>query len=109
MQTPLTESIRNIRVSLLEEHAGLFGKNEEQRFRQVEYLVKYLDFLADDPDSRICLYQADASLENNQTLQGALEPIARIVDPEENVFEQLTSKSSFAKGMKMLGQMITGL
>lgn len=108
MQTPLTESIKNIRVSLLAEHAGLWGKDEGERFRQVEGLAKYLDSLADDPDSRICRYEADASLENH-TLQGALKPIARIVDPEENVFEQLTNKNSFIKGVKMISQIITGL
>lgn len=108
LQAPLIESIRKIRLSLLAEHAGLPG--EEQRFRQVEGLVHYLDVLADDPDSRICRYQADAALETNQTLQGALQPIARIVDPEENVFEQLAAgKNGFSKGVKMLGQLITGL
>ncbi|BCS54461.1 phospholipase D-like domain-containing protein [Geobacter sp. SVR] len=104
----LIESIRRVRTSLLAEHAGQQGR--EADFQQIHGLIRRLDRLVEEPDSRLCWYEPDPELENN-TWPGALEPIARVVDPEENVYEQITRyrTSAFARGIRLVSQWITGL
>ncbi|GFO67041.1 hypothetical protein GMLC_06200 [Geomonas limicola] len=111
----LTRTLQAVRASLLAEHAGLFGQGAEERFAPVENLVQRLNELADDPLSRICRYVADPTHENVELLK-TLEPIARVVDPEqpvdgEFIFESLTSyeTSSFAKGIRRLSQILITL
>ena len=107
--TELIVSIRQVRASLLAEHAGMYGEGAEQRFENVEGLIFQLDLLADDPDSRICCYSPDASFENSGWPE-ALEPIGRVVDPEENFYRNITKNktSGFLKGIQLLTQWITG-
>jgi phosphatidylserine/phosphatidylglycerophosphate/cardiolipin synthase-like enzyme len=109
----LVSAIRALRASLLAEHAGLFGQGEDHRFEQVDGLITRLHSLADDPESRLCRYEAEPSLESSELLE-ALEPIARVVDPEkpidgEFVFESLSSyeTSSFAKGIVRLSRILS--
>jgi phospholipase D1/2 len=111
----LVLAIRALRASLLAEHAGIYGRGEERRFEQVDDLIPRLERLADDPESRLCRYEPEPSLEQSELLE-ALEPIARVVDPEkpvdgELVFESLShyETSSFAKGIRRLSQLIIGL
>lgn len=111
----LVQALQAVRASLLAEHAGLFGQGAEERFAPVENLVQHLNELADDPLSRICRYVADPAHENVELLK-TLEPIARVVDPEqpvdgEFIFESLTSyeTSSFAKGIRRLSQILISL
>lgn len=113
-QTELVAAIRGVRASLLAEHAGLHGRGEEQRFEQVEDLTRHLECLADDHEARLCRYQPDPSLQDSGWSE-ALEPIARVVDPEkpvdgEYIFESLANyeTSSFAKGILKLSQWIIG-
>lgn len=108
-------AIRTLRASLLAEHAGLHGAGEEQNFEDVENLTRRLDCLVDDHEARLCRYQADPKLEESDW-PDALEPIARVVDPEkpvdnELIFESLSKSElgSFAKGIFKLSQMIIGL
>lgn len=111
----LVTAIRRLRASLLAEHAGLYGYDEEQKFENVENLTRHLDCLADDHQARLCRYQPDPTLEKSDW-PDALEPIARVVDPEkpvdnELIFESLSKSElgSFAKGIFKLSQMIIGL
>lgn len=108
-QTELIASIRAVRASLLAEHAGMYGRNQEYRFERIDELIYYLDGLVDDPHTRLCRYEPDASLENS-SWPDALEPIARIVDPEEDLFEKFSKQAgnTFAKGIQILNQIITG-
>lgn len=108
-------AIRALRASLLAEHSGLLGSGEDWRFENVENLTRHLECLADDHEARLCRYEADTTFENSD-LPDALEPIARVVDPEkpidnEFLFESLTKSElgSFAKGIFKLSQMIMGL
>jgi phospholipase D1/2 len=111
----LHTAIRALRASLLAEHAGLFGQGEDLRFEQVEGLIASLELLADDPQSRLCRYAAEPSQENSELLK-ALEPIAKVVDPEkpvdgEFIFESLSNyeTSSFARGIRRLSQILIGI
>ena len=106
-QTELISSIRAIRASLLAEHAGMFGQDREHKFEQVDDLVYYLGHLADDPETRLCRYSPEPSLENS-SWQDALAPITRIVDPEEDLFEKLSKDTgkAFAKSIRTLNQII---
>jgi phospholipase D1/2 len=104
-----------VRCSLLAEHAGLYDQGEDARFEQFEQLTSQLDCLADDIEVRLCRYQPDPSLQESD-LPEALEPVARIVDPEqpvdgEYIFETLSKyeTSSFAKGILKLSQLVIGL
>jgi phospholipase D1/2 len=113
-QSELEAALRGLRASLLTEHAGLFGRGEEDRFEPVDGLIERLNAEADNPDSRLCHYAAEPSAESSELLE-ALEPIARVVDPEqpidgEYVFENLTNyeTSSFAKGILRLSQILVG-
>ncbi|WP_243369802.1 phospholipase D-like domain-containing protein [Geotalea sp. SG265] len=108
--TELAASIRRVRVSLLAEHAAMEAAEAEDRFAEIDGLVDYLDNLAEDGESRLCPYQPDSALEG-MGWQGALEPVARIVDPErphveEFVFENLSrfETSRFLRGILLLGQ-----
>ena len=110
----LSCAIRALRASLLAEHAGLYGQGEDQKFEEIADLITRLNRLADDPDSRLCRYQAEPSPESSELLE-SLQPIARVVDPEkpidgEFVFESLSSyqTSSFAKGILRLSQILAG-
>ena len=114
-QVDLVAAIRGLRASLLAEHAGLYGSNEEQRFENIENLTRHLDCLADDHEARLCRYQPDPTLEKSDW-PDALEPVARVVDPEkpidnEFIFESLSKSElgSFAKGIFKLSQWIIGL
>ena len=111
----LVTAIRKLRASLLAEHSGLYGCAEEQKFENVENLTRHLDCLADDHGARLCRYKPDPTLEKSDW-PDALEPIARVVDPErpvdnELIFESLSKSElgSFAKGIFKLSQMIIGL
>jgi phospholipase D1/2 len=111
----LVAAIRGVRCSLLAEHAGLYDQGEDARFEQFEQLTSQLDCLADDIEVRLCRYQPDPSLQESD-LPEALEPVARIVDPEqpvdgEYIFETLSKyeTSSFAKGILKLSQLVIGL
>jgi phospholipase D1/2 len=113
-QGELIAAIRGVRSSLLTEHAGLYGRGGERQFLEIEGLTGRLNALADDPGSRLCHYQAEPPPESNELLE-ALQPIARVVDPEqpidgEFVFESISSyqTSAFAKGILKLGQKLTG-
>ena len=112
-QVELCRAIRGVRASLLAEHAGLYDQGEDRKFEEVADLVTRLNRWADDPDSRLCRYEAEPSLERSELLE-ALEPIARVVDPEkpidgEFVFESISTyeTSAFAKGILRLGQILT--
>ena len=114
-QGELVTAIRRLRASLLAEHAGLYGSNEEQRFENVNSLTRHLDCLVDDHEARLCRYQPDPSLEKSDW-PDALEPVARVVDPEkpidnEYIYESLSKSElgSFAKGIFKLSQWIIGL
>ena len=114
-QSEMVSAIRRLRASLLAEHAGLYGSDEELRFENVENLTRHLDCLVDDHEARLCRYQPDPTLEQSDW-PDALEPVARVVDPEqpidnEFIFESLTKSElgSFAKGIFKLSQMIIGL
>jgi len=114
-ETELAHAIRALRTSLLAEHAGLYGRGEEGQFEQVDDLITRLNLLADDAVSRLCRYAPEPSLESSDLLE-ALEPIARVVDPEgpvdgELVFEGISNyqTSSFAKGIRRLSKLIIGL
>lgn len=115
MKPELVATIRQVRASLLAEHAGLYGQGAEERFAPVQGLITRLNLLADDPLSRICRYVADPTHENVELLK-TLEPIARVVDPEkpvdgEFIFESLTNyeTGSFAKGIRRLSQILVSL
>ena len=114
-QLELVAAIRGVRTSLLAEHAGLYGRGEEQRFERVEDLTSLFDCLADDHDARLCHYAPDSVLENSDWTE-ALEPIALIVDPERPVDSELIFESfskietgSFARGILKLSQCIIGI
>ncbi|BCG46752.1 putative phospholipase D family protein [Citrifermentans bremense] len=114
-EDPLVPAIRRLRASLLAEHAGLYGLEEEEKFENVENLTRHLECLADDHEARLCRYQADPTLEKSDW-PDALEPIARVVDPEqpldsEFLFESISKSElgSFAKGIFKLSQMMIGL
>ena len=94
-QAGLIASIRAVRASLLAEHAGMYGRNQEYRFEKIDELVHYLDGLVDDPDTRLCRYEPEPSLENS-SWPDALEPIARIVDPEEDLYEKFSKQAATA-------------
>ncbi len=111
----LVAAIRRLRASLLAEHCGLYGSEEEQKFEDVQHLTRHLDCLVDDREARLCRYQPDPTLEKSDW-PDALEPIAMVVDPEkpvdnELIFESLSKSElgSFAKGIFKLSQMIIGL
>ena len=111
----LVSALRELRASLLAEHAGLFGQGKDQEFEPVAGLIARLNILADDPGSRLCCFQAEPSRESSELLE-ALEPIARVVDPEkpidgELIFESLShyETSSFAKGIARLSQILVEL
>ncbi|WP_129126350.1 phospholipase D-like domain-containing protein [Geomonas oryzae] len=111
----LSSAIRALRSSLLAEHAGLFGCGKEKKFEDMEHLSAHLESLADDDQARLCRYQPDPTFENSE-LPEALEPIARVVDPEqpvdnEFIFESFTKSElgSFARGIFKLSQMIIRL
>ncbi len=111
----LADSIQRVRVSLLAEHTEIRGEAAEKKLAQIEGLVVYLDSLVEDPESRLCLYQPDPSLQES-SWQVALEPVARIVDPEqprveEFIFESLSrlETSRFTRGIIFLGQWLSGL
>jgi phospholipase D1/2 len=113
--TELLLAIRRLRCSLLAEHAGLYGQGEDARFEQLEQLTSQLDCLADDIAVRLSRYEPDPALQESD-LPEALEPVARIVDPEqpvdgEFIFETLSKyqTSSFARGILKLGQLVIGL
>lgn len=110
----LVSAIRGVRTSLLAEHAGLYGRGEEQRFERVEELVSHLDCLADDQGARLCRYAPDPLLESSDWTE-ALEPIALAVDPENPIDSELIFESfskieigSFARGILKLSQGILG-
>lgn len=115
-QPELVAAIRGVRTSLLAEHAGLYGRGEEeQRFERIEDLTSHLECLADDHDTRLCRYAPDAFLENSDWTE-ALEPIALVVDPEkpvdsELIFERFSKieTGSFARGIFKLSQCIIGI
>lgn len=114
-EDPLVPAIRRLRASLLAEHAGIAGSGEEEKFAEVEQLTRRLECLADDHEARLCRYQADPTLEKSDW-PDALEPIARVVDPEQPIdneflFESISKSelSSFAKGIFKLSQMMIGL
>jgi phospholipase D1/2 len=114
-QSELVTAIRGVRTSLLAEHAGLYGKGEEQRFDELEDLTSRLECLADDHEARLCRYVPDAALENSDWTE-ALQPIARMVDPDKPVDNELIFESfskidtgSFAKGILKLSQGIIGI
>jgi phosphatidylserine/phosphatidylglycerophosphate/cardiolipin synthase-like enzyme len=114
-QPELVAAIRGVRTSLLAEHAGLYGRGEEQKFERIEDLTGHLESLADDHDARLCRYAPDAFLENSDWTD-ALEPIALMVDPERPVDSELIFESfskieagSFARGILKLSQGIIGI
>jgi len=114
-QPELVAAIRRLRGSLLAEHAGLLGKGDEQLFEKVEDLSCRLDCLADDREAAADWGSPDPDLEN-PSLQQALEPVSRVVDPEkpvddEYIFESLSmyETKTFAKGIRKLGQLLIGL
>lgn len=111
----MVRAIRRLRASLLAEHAGLLGSGEEGIFEKVEELSRQLECVADSSDARLCRYQPDPKFENSDW-PDALEPIARVVDPDqpidnEFIFESLSKSElgSFAKGIFKLSQMMIGL
>jgi phospholipase D1/2 len=111
-QGGLVAALRGVRASLLAEHAGLFGRGEEGRFEPIEGLIGRLNAEAENPESRLCHYAPEPSAESSELLE-ALEPIARVVDPEkpidgEYLFEGLSNyeTSSFAKGILRLSQLL---
>ena len=106
----LINTIRKVRTSLLAEHAGLHDQDAENQFEQVKGLINRLDHLVADPETRLCRYSPEPSLENPWP-EALLEPIARIVDPEEDLFENISSYTAkaFAKGIRLLNQIITGI
>ncbi|HJV65600.1 MAG TPA: phospholipase D-like domain-containing protein [Geomonas sp.] len=111
----LAAAIRELRCSLLAEHAGLLGTGEEDRFQQIEDLTTRLDSLADDHRARLCRYTPDPALVNSDWPE-TLEPVAKIVDPDHPVdaefFFEVLSKyetSAFARGILKLSQMIIGI
>jgi phospholipase D1/2 len=113
-QTELISAIRGIRCSLLAEHAGLYGKGEDEKFAQIEDLTERLDCLVDDHEARLCRYQPDPALQKIDW-PGALEPIGRLVDPEKPIDEEFAFESfttyetnSFAKGILKLRQWVIG-
>jgi phospholipase D1/2 len=110
-QPELAAAIRALRASLLAEHAGLYGQNQEHSFEAVEDLNTRLNLLVDDPESRFSRYATDPSPESRELFE-ALEPIARVVDPEkpidgEFIFESMSNleTSSFARGIRRLSQL----
>jgi phospholipase D1/2 len=111
-QPELACALRELRASLLAEHAGLFGQGKDREFEPVTDLIARLNLLAETPDSRLCRFEAEPSRESSELLE-ALEPIARVVDPEkpidgELIFESLShyETSSFAKGIARLSQIL---
>ncbi|UFS69186.1 phospholipase D-like domain-containing protein [Geomonas sp. RF6] len=111
--SPLTDSLRTVRATLLAEHAGLLG--EDRLFEKIEGVVSTLDTLADDPDCRLCHYAPNGALEESVWPE-ALEPIARFVDPEKPVLEEFVYEnlsryetSSLLKGVAIISQWLSAL
>lgn len=106
-QTELIGSIRAIRASLLAEHAGLYGQNQEHNFEQIDNLIPHLENLASYPETRLCHYSPEPTLENSGW-HDALEPITSIVDPEEDIFEKISKNAAkaFTKSIRTLNQII---
>ncbi|MBJ6726488.1 phospholipase D-like domain-containing protein [Geomesophilobacter sediminis] len=110
----LAASIRQVRCSLLAEHAGWFGMGREDEFSSLEGLWARLEKLADDPQCRLCRYAPEKGLEGKDLYQ-VLEPVTRVVDPErpldeEFLFEEITRQNgAFAKGILVLSHLISVL
>ena len=109
-QDPLIASIRQVRASLLAEHAGLHGRGMEQNFEKIDGLVSCLDRLADDPEMRVCRYEPDPTMENTPW-EDALDSVACVVDPLEHDYEEITVSrdSVFTKGIHQLSQWVNSL
>jgi len=110
---PLEGEFAGVRASLLAEHAGLTG--QESLFVGTDGLVPLLDGMTADPECRLCRYASNGTLEES-IWPDALEPIARLVDPEkpvleEFVFENLSryDTSSFLKGIAILSNWLSAL
>jgi len=115
LDSELVPGIRRLRASLLAEHAGLYGSGDEHGFEQIAGLSSRLDCLAEAKEARLCRYEPDPALEKSDWTE-ALEPVARVVDPEkpvdsEFIFETFSNidTSSFAKGILKLSQCIIGI
>ncbi|SNB46307.1 phospholipase D-like domain-containing protein [Geobacter sp. DSM 9736] len=111
----VVRSIRRVRGSLLAEHTGVHALKVRRQLMRVRGLVDLLEQLTIDPATRICRYIPEAPIENGALLD-AIEPIAGIADPEkpfmeELVFEYISENetSIFARGILLLGQLITGI
>jgi len=102
-----------VRTSLLAEHTGSSG-DSLRRLEEIDGLIAYLDQLAESPDSRLCHYLPESSMENGWS--EVLEPVAHVVDPEkplddEFIFEYLAKpdRSLFAKGIMILSQWVAAI
>jgi len=84
-QEALIQSIRQARVSLLAEHAGVDPQQEGYRLSRTTGLVEYLNHLADRAHSRLRHHPMDRFLDENAWLQ-ALKPKNLALDPEQPFF-----------------------
>jgi phospholipase D1/2 len=111
-QSPLVESIRQIRADLLAEHIGEKDPDAVRKLGQVEGLVDYLDGLA---ESGSCRLRRHPSLDDNPAeyeLLVSIFPDGFPFDteepaPEQIVYEKLFDQSDgfFAKGITSLKNM----
>ena len=111
----LPRSIRHVRSALLAEHTGIYQWSERRKMMRIRGLVPFLNSMADDPETRLCRYAAEPPIQNGGWMD-AIEPISGIADPEkplmeELVFEYLSENetSLFARGILLLGQLLTGI
>jgi phosphatidylserine/phosphatidylglycerophosphate/cardiolipin synthase-like enzyme len=84
----LIETIRNVRVSLLAEHAGLSAP-EAAGLEAIEGLVARLDALAD---------RAGARLQRHGALTPAQQMAMQVVDPDDLPFDPETTAADDAAG-----------
>lgn len=108
LQLKLIRSIRQTRITLLSEHAGITQCEECNGLRGVSGLVERLDALADSPPYRLRRHTPDTSIEENEWLK-ALKPDGFPFDPErplieEGLYELFSSEkgSLFTEGITLL-------
>src|SRR4029453_11279019 len=85
---PLVDTIRNVRVSLLAEHAGLAGADTAE-LEAIEGLVARLDAIA---------ARADARLEHLPPPTPGQQTAMQLVDPDDLPFDPETTEADEAAG-----------
>jgi len=109
-----TNAIRNIRISLLAEHAGLSVQKNRNALGNIDGLVEFLDRIADQETGRLRHHTMETILGDTEKLE-ALKLEDFSIDPEkpiveENIFEMMSKDTTgiFSKGISLLNKWLIG-